>query len=117
MTLIDIAAGATDAAYSDDFPSPAPMRIVVFADMFGASQSIAFVEGLAQARSEGGAAVRIVEEAAFGPDAGARTADASRALAEAHLAETAATVVVLSRFGHLGGYDGVRAAAAARTPS
>ena len=114
MTLIDIAAGATDAAWSDDFPSPAPMRIVVFADMFGASQSIAFVEGLAQSRSEGGAAVRIVEEAAFGPDAGARTADASRALAEAHLAETAATVVVLSRFGHLGGYDGVRAAAAAR---
>ena len=111
MTLIDAEAGA---AYCDGFPSPAPMRILVFADMYGASQSIAFVDGLARSRADGRTAVRIVEEAAFGSDAGARMSAAAGALAEAHLAETGATAVVLSRFGHLGGYEGIRAAAGAR---
>ena len=100
MTLIDAEAGA---AYCDGFPSPAPMRILVFADMYGASQSIAFVDGLARSRAGGRIAVRIVEEAAFGADVGTRMSGAACALAEAHLAETAATAVVLSRFGHLGG--------------
>ena len=39
------------AAYSDAFPSEAPVRLLVFADQLGASQSIAFVEGLARARA------------------------------------------------------------------
>ena len=95
------------AAFSDIFPSPAPLRLLVFADMYGASQAIAFVEGLAGARGRGEAAVRIVEEQAL--DAGA-SAGAIDALFE----ETAPTVVVLSRFGLAGACEAVQAAAAAR---
>jgi glycosyltransferase involved in cell wall biosynthesis len=102
------------AAYSDEFPSRAAVRVLVFADQLGASQSIAFIEGLAGARAEGRAAVRIVEEAAFGPDEGVSGAAPARALAEAELAEVAPTTVVLSRFGHVGGMEGVFAAARAR---
>jgi hypothetical protein len=102
------------AAYSDPFPSAAPVRLLVFADQLGASQSIAFVEGLAGARARGRAAVRILEEAAFGPDEGLAGVPAARALAEAEIAETSPVAVVLSRFGHVAGAEGVFAAARAR---
>ena len=102
------------AAYSDAFPSEAPVRLLVFADQLGASQSIAFVEGLARARAAGTAAVRLIEEAAFGPDQGLVGAGAARALAEAEIAETRPTAVVLSRFGHVAGVEGVFAAARAQ---
>ena len=102
------------AAYSDPFPTEAPLRLVVFADNFGASQSIAFIEGLQAARSDGRAAVSLVEEAAFGPDQGLRDCDGARELAQAEMERTSATTVVLSRFGHSGAYEGIRQAAAAR---
>ncbi len=98
-------------AYSDEFPSAAAVRVLVFADQLGASQSIAFIEGLAGARAEGRAAVRIVEEAAFGPDEGMPGVAHARALAEAEIAEVDPTIVVLSRFGHVAGAEGVFAAA------
>jgi glycosyltransferase involved in cell wall biosynthesis len=101
------------AAYSDIFPSAAPVRLLVFADQLGASQSIAFIEGLNAAREQGRVAVRIVEEAAFGPDEGLAGAFAARALAEAEIAETTPTAVVLSRFGHVAAAEGVFAAARA----
>ena len=99
------------AAYTDEFPSGAPVRLLVFADQLGASQSIAFIQGLAGARGAGVAAVRIVEEAAFGPDEGLGGVAAARALAEAEIAEVRPTAVVLSRFGHVAGLQGVWAAA------
>ena len=100
-------------AYSDGFPSTAPVRLLVFADQMGASQSIAFIEGLARARVRGEAAVRIIEEAAFGPDEGLAGAAVARTLALAEMAETAPTAVVLSRFGHVAGVEGAFAAARA----
>ena len=71
------------AAYSDAFPSDADVRLLVFADQFGPSQSIAFIEGLAGGRAAGRAAVRLLEEAAFGPDEGLAGVEAARAMAEA----------------------------------
>ena len=54
------------AAFSDALGSGAPTdRLLVFADAFGPSQSIAFIEGLAAARSRGEVAVRILAEAAL----------------------------------------------------
>ena len=101
------------AAYTDMFPSTAPVRLLVFADQLGASQSIAFIEGLQSARTQGRAAVRILEEAAFGPDEGLADAVAARALVEDEIAETRPTAVVLSRFGHVAGMEGAFAAARA----
>ena len=101
------------AAYTDEFPSGAPVRLLVFADQLGASQSIAFIQGLAGARGAGVAAVRVVEEAAFGPDEGLRGMAAARELAKAEIAEVRPTAVVLSRFGHVAGLQGVWAAARA----
>lgn len=102
------------AAYTDEFPSSAPVRLLVFADQLGASQSIAFIHGLAGARLSGQAAVRILEEAAFGPDEGLRGAGAARELAEAEMAQVRPTAVVLSRFGHVAGLEGGWSAARAR---
>ena len=102
------------AAYSDLFPSAAPVRLLVFADQLGASQSIAFVEGLAAARAQGHAAVRIVEETAFGPDEGLAGVSMARALAEAEIDGASPTAVVLSRFGHVAGAEGAFAAAQAQ---
>ena len=102
------------AAYTDEFPSGAPVRLLVLADQLGASQSIAFIEGLAGARAAGQAAVRILEEAAFGPDEGLPGAAAAHVLVEAEIAEVGPTAVVLSRFGHVAGLEGVWAAARAR---
>jgi len=99
------------AAYSDIFPSAAPVRLLVFADQLGASQSIAFIQGLNPAREQGRAAVRIVEEAAFGPDEGLAGAAAARLLVEAEIADTMPTAVVLSRFGHVAAAEAVFAAA------
>ena len=90
MQGIDLASHAVAAAYSDAFPSTAPVRLLVFADNFGASQSIAFVEGLQGARSAGRVAVRIIEEAAFGPDGGLRGCEDARDLAQAEMARTSA---------------------------
>jgi len=104
----------TGAAYSDPFPTAAPLRLLVFADSFGPTQAISFIEGLARARAGGQAAVRIVEEQAFGEDAGARGADLARVVAEAHVERTDPTAVVLSRFGHAAAYQGIVAAARAR---
>jgi hypothetical protein len=113
----DFAARATAAAWSDPFPSDAQLRLLVFADIFGASQSIAFVDGLAGCRSRGEAAVRIVEEAAFGPDAGLRDVEAARELVETELGQTSPTAVVLSRFGHAAATEAVvRAVRAAGLP-
>ena len=101
------------AAFSDAFPSEAPVRLLVFADQLGPSQSIAFVQGLARARAAGTAAVRLIEEAAFGSDDGLNGAAAARALAEAEIGEVRPTAVMLSRFGHVAGAEGVFAAARA----
>ena len=114
MQGIDPAGQASAAAYSDPFPSVAPVRVLVFADNYGASQSLAFVEGLAGARARGEAAVRLVEEFAFGPDLGLRDLQAARALAEAELAQTSPTAVVLSRFGHSAAAEAIVLAARAR---
>jgi glycosyltransferase involved in cell wall biosynthesis len=113
MQGIDPAAGGEYAAFSDPFPSGAPIRVLVFADLYGASQSIAFVDGLSGARGRGEAAVRIVEESAFGPDAGLRDLEAARAIVEAEMAAVSPTAVVLSRFGHLGAAEAAAAAARA----
>jgi glycosyltransferase involved in cell wall biosynthesis len=102
------------AAYSDAFPFDAPVRLLVFADQLGASQSIAFIDGLSNARAGGRAAVRILEEAAFGPDEGLAGAAAARELAEAEMAGVQPTAVVLSRFGHVAATQAVFAAARAR---
>jgi glycosyltransferase involved in cell wall biosynthesis len=104
---------AQPAAYTDEFPSGAPVRLLVFADQLGASQSIAFIQGLAGARGAGMAAVRIIEEADFGPDEGLRGAAAARELAEAEIQEVRPTAVVFSRFGHVAGLQGAWAAARA----
>jgi hypothetical protein len=90
---------AVSFGFSDAFPSRAPLRLLVFADQFGASQSLAFVDGLARARGERRAAVRIVEEKALGADGPAGEAQLGAAIAE-HFARTSPTHVVLSRFGH-----------------
>ena len=108
------AGGETAAAWSDPFPSDAAVRLLVFADIFGASQSIAFVDGLSASRGRGETAVRIVEEAAFGPDLGLRELEAARERAEAEMDLAAPTAVVLSRFGHAAALDAVAAAARAR---
>ena len=89
------------AAFSDAFASDAAVRLLIFADQWGASQSIAFVEGLARSRAAGAAAVRLIEESAFGRDEGMAGSAAARRLAEAEIAETRPTAVVLSRFGHV----------------
>lgn len=101
------------AAFSDGFPSQAPIRLLVFADNMGASQSIAFVDGLAQARGRGDAAVRIVEEQAFGPDVGLQESPSIRATVLGHIEETTPTAIVVSRFGHSAAYDAIAAAAEA----
>jgi glycosyltransferase involved in cell wall biosynthesis len=93
------AAMAAAYGFSDRFPSTAPLRLLVFADGFGASQALAFVDGLATARADGRAAVRVVEERALGGDGEADEA-ALAAVVEQHFAQTSPTVVVLSRFGH-----------------
>jgi hypothetical protein len=89
------------------------MRVLVFADALGPSQQIAFVEGLAGARARGEAAVRIVEEEAFGDDLGPRGAPRARALVDDHIEAFGPTVIVLSRFGHGAGVQAVFAAARA----
>jgi hypothetical protein len=105
---------ATAAAYSDPFPSSAPERVLVFADNLGASQSLAFIEGLAGARARGEVAVRLVDEAAFGPDFGLAGAAAARELADVEMAQASPTAVVLSRFGHLAGTEAAIGAARER---
>ena len=67
--MTDTPAEDPPSGFSDAFPSRAGLRLLVFADGFGASQSLAFVDGLAEARRTGRAAVRVVEERALGPDA------------------------------------------------
>ena len=114
MQGIDPDGPMTAAAFSDPFPSLAPVRVLVFADQFGASQSIAFIEGLAQSRTSGAAAVRIIEEAAFGPDLGLRGREAARELAEAEMQATSPTAVVLSRLGHSAAAEAVSRSARAR---
>lgn len=101
------------AAYSDAFPCQAPVRLLVFADQMGASQAIAFVQGLARARAAGEAAVRILEEADFGPDDGIRGAAQARELVAAEIALVRPTAVVVSRFGHVAGLEAVWAVARA----
>jgi glycosyltransferase involved in cell wall biosynthesis len=93
------------AAFPGAFPSSAPLRLLVFADGYGASQSIAFVEGLADARARRLAAVRVVEEAALGPDGPRFDAEHARTIIAEHFAEVGPTVVVLSRFGHAEAYE------------
>jgi hypothetical protein len=100
-------------AYTDEFPSEAPVRILVFADQLGPSQAIAFVQGLAGARAAGLASVRIVDETAFGHDEGLLGGPLVLDLAAAEIAATQPTVVVVSRFGHIAGLQGVWAAARA----
>ena len=104
-------------AVTDDFPSGAPIRLLVFADHYGASQSIAFIQGLGRARRQGQAAVRILEEDLFGPDIGLRDSVRIRATVAAQLQEVQPTAIVLSRFGHSTAYEAIVAAAdASGTP-
>jgi glycosyltransferase involved in cell wall biosynthesis len=93
------------AAVTDPFPSSAPIRLLVIADAYGASQSIAFVEGLADARRTGRAAVRLFEEAALGPDGADFDEARASALIQAQMAQVRPTHIVLSRLGHARGYD------------
>ncbi len=102
------------AAFSDPFPSRAAIRLLIFADMLGASQAIAFVEGLSRARREGRAAVCIVEEAALAPDAAARAGPSARAVIQEVFDQTDPTAVVLSRFSLGGASEEIRAQARAR---
>jgi hypothetical protein len=102
------------AAVSDAFPSAAPLRLLVFADMMGASQAIAFVHGLGGARSRGEAAIRIIEEDALGAAAAWDATPSLQASVEAQFEEVRPSVVVLSRFGLAGGLAAVEAAARAR---
>jgi hypothetical protein len=69
---------------------------------------------LAVARSRSEAAVRIIEEAAFGLDWGLHEIDQARELAEAEMAQASPTAVVLSRFGHGAALQGILEAARAR---
>jgi hypothetical protein len=108
MTAHDVrAADRGSSAYSDAFPSAAQTRVLVFADALGASQQIAFVEGLSGARGRGDAAVRIVEEEAFGEDIGLIGLGSAASLAAEHFNVVQPTVVVLSRFGHGAGAQAV----------
>jgi hypothetical protein len=100
-------------AYTDEFPSGAPVRLLVFADQLGPSQSIAFIQGLASARASGLAAVRIVSEDAFGADEGLMGGPLAVEFAAAEIAAVRPTAVVVSRFGHVAGLQGVWAAARA----
>ncbi len=99
------------AAFSDAFASDAAVRLLIFADQWGASQSIAFVEGLARSRAAGDAAVRLIEESTFGPDEGLAGAPAARRLVEAEIEQVRPTAMVLSRFGHVAASEAVFAAA------
>jgi glycosyltransferase involved in cell wall biosynthesis len=110
----EIRGQAAGAAFSDQFTSGAVLRLLVFADDFGASQSLAFVEGLRDARFSGRAAVRVVEESVFGADSFSSDPASIRRTVEAHVAQTEPTAVALSRFGHSAAYEAVRAAASAR---
>jgi glycosyltransferase involved in cell wall biosynthesis len=104
---------AQPAAYTDEFPSDAPVRLLVFADQLGASQSLAFIHGLDGARARGEASVRIIAETAFGADEGLHGLDHAREIAEAAIEEVRPTAVVVSRFGHVAGLHGAWAAARA----
>lgn len=97
----------------DDPPSPSALRLLVFADAFGASQAIAFEHGLAEARAAGRIAVRIVEEGAFGGDG--RTLAASPVDDKVEAAFAARPdVVIASRLGHADVWGAVRRAAERR---
>ena len=102
------------AALSDEFPSGAAVRLLVFADQYGPSQAIAFIEGLCGARGAGNAAVRLIEESALGPDGDPAEAAALAAAIKGHLDETSPTAVILSRFGHASGCAVILEAARAR---
>lgn len=106
-------APATTAGFSDAFPTSAPTRLLVFADGFGASQSLAFVDGLARARAQGEVAVRVVEERLLGKDGGPDDGGLA-ALVEQQFAEVSPSVVVLSRFAHGAGLRRILDAARAR---
>lgn len=107
-------ASESQVAFTDPFPSPAEARILVFADAFAASQSIAFVQGLAGARARGSAAVRIIEEAAFEGDSRALDQPAATELVEAQMEQTQPSVVVASRLGHSAVWRALYAAARRR---
>jgi glycosyltransferase involved in cell wall biosynthesis len=101
-------------ALSDPFPSAAPVRALIFADMAGPSQALAFVHGLAGSRSAGKAAIRIIEEEALGPEAAYGVTRSLELGLEAQFDEVDPTVVVLSRFGLAGGHAAIFRAARAR---
>ena len=105
---------ALGAAVSDAFPSSAPLRVLVFADMMGASQALAFVHGLAGARARGEAAISIVEEETLGAEAVYGVTASLELGLQALFDEVDPTVVVLSRFGLAGGHAAIVAAARAR---
>ncbi|OYX35523.1 MAG: hypothetical protein B7Y99_03160 [Caulobacterales bacterium 32-69-10] len=105
------ASGSGQAAFSDRFPSAADLRVLVFADLFGASQSIAFVDGLAAARDRGAVAVRIVDETALPGDSRALQEAEAAELVDNHLSATQPQVIVVSRLGHSGLWRAVRNAA------
>lgn len=92
----------------------APLRVLVFADTFGASQSLAFVEGLGQSRAAGHAVVEIVTEAqAF--DVGEPGAPESvDAIVEAAFERFRPTHPVVSRLGSAAVWNAVQAAARRR---
>jgi glycosyltransferase involved in cell wall biosynthesis len=97
--------------FSDIFPTTAERRLLVFADAFGPSQSIAFVEGLAAARAAGRVAVRIVEEAAFEGDGRSLDQPDAAEIVDLHVRETRPTVIVVSRLGHSAVWAAARDAA------
>lgn len=96
-----------EIVFCDPVVGSAPLRLLVFADMLGASQSIAFVEGLSGARGRGEAAVTIVEESTLGADAASRASADAAELVEALFERADPTCVVLSRFGLAGATEAI----------
>ena len=78
-----------------DVPSAnSRLRLLVFADMFAASQAILFEEGLKQARRRREVTVRIIEDQPGTPEG-------LDALVQRHMDETRANIVILSRLGSM----------------
>lgn len=97
------------AAFSDAGLAASATRLLVFADAFGPSQSIAFIEGLASARARDEVAVRIVAEARL-----TAAADRMVDLVDAEFALAQPTIVVVSRLADQAIWRAVQRAARAR---
>jgi len=99
-------------SHADPSSATAEHRLLVFADAFGPSQQILFLEALAQARMAGRAAVTLVTEADLRTLASLRNADGADRWLRDLLAHVRPTAIVWSRFADTAGHKAVEAAAA-----